>query len=152
LGARTLIKILSIGAYSKLCSKDKSYSEIYILLLFTIRECFLLAKIRKIAVKSHTFQFQILIGGSDMVIIRLARGGAKKSPFFNMVVADSRNPRDGKFIERIGFYNPSAMKNEEGLRVRLDRITYWQSQGAQLSDTVTRLVKQFGKQKTAANS
>ena len=88
-----------------------------------------------------------------MVIIRLARGGAKKRPFFNMVVADSRNARDGKFIERIGFYNPKATKGEEGLRVRLDRIIYWQSQGAQLSDTVTRLVKQFGaKQKTAASN
>ncbi len=88
-----------------------------------------------------------------MVVIRLARGGAKKRPFFNMVVADSRNARDGKFIESIGFYNPRATKGEEGLRVRLDRITYWQSQGAQLSDTVTRLVKQFGaKQKTAESN
>ena len=87
-----------------------------------------------------------------MVIIRLARGGAKNRPFFNMVVADSRNARDGKFIERIGFYNPRAAEGEEGLRVQLDRVTYWQSQGAQLSDTVTRLVKQFGaKQKTAGS-
>ena len=108
---------------------------------------------RKIAVKSHTFLIKFLIGDSNMVIIRLARGGAKKRPFFNMVVADSRNARDGKFIERIGFYNPTASKDEEGLRVKLDRITYWQSQGAQLSDTVTRLVKQFGaKQKVATNS
>ena len=88
-----------------------------------------------------------------MVVIRLARGGVKKRPFFNMVVADSRKARDGKFIERIGFYNPKATEDEEGLRVRLDRITYWQSQGAQLSDTVTRLVKQFGaKQKTAESN
>ncbi len=88
-----------------------------------------------------------------MVVIRLARGGAKKRPFFKMVVADSRNARDGKFIERVGFYNPKATEGEEGLRVRLDRITYWQSQGAQLSDTVTRLVKQFGaKQKTAESN
>ena len=76
-----------------------------------------------------------------MVIIRLARGGAKKRPFFNMVVTDSRNARDGKFIERIGFYNPRAATGEEGLRVQMDRVTYWQSQGAKLSDTVTRLVK-----------
>ena len=55
-----------------------------------------------------------------------------------MVVTDSRNARDGKFIERIGFYNPNASKDEEGLRVKLDRITYWQSQGAQLSDTVNK--------------
>lgn len=85
-----------------------------------------------------------------MVIIRLARGGAKKRPFFNMVVADSRNPRDGKFIERIGFYNPKAAEGEEALRVQLDRVTHWQSQGAQLSDTVTRLVKQFGTQQKAS--
>jgi small subunit ribosomal protein S16 len=87
-----------------------------------------------------------------MVIIRLARGGAKKRPFFNLVVADSRNARDGKFIERVGFYNPRAAEGEEALRVQLDRVTYWQSQGAQLSDTVTRLVKDFGaKQKAAAS-
>ncbi|PTR15763.1 MULTISPECIES: 30S ribosomal protein S16 [unclassified Nitrosospira] len=87
-----------------------------------------------------------------MVTIRLARGGAKKRPFFNLVVADSRNARDGKFIERIGFYNPRAAEGEEALRVQLDRVTYWQSQGAQLSDTVTRLVKDFGaKQKAAAS-
>jgi small subunit ribosomal protein S16 len=87
-----------------------------------------------------------------MVTIRLARGGAKKRPFFNLVVADSRNARDGKFIERIGFYNPRAAEGEEALRVQLDRVTYWESQGAQLSDTVTRLVKDFGaKQKPAAS-
>lgn len=77
-----------------------------------------------------------------MVIIRLARGGAKKRPFFNMVVADSRNARDGKFIERIGFYNPRAAEGEEDLRIQLDRVAYWQSKGAQLSDTVSRLIKQ----------
>jgi small subunit ribosomal protein S16 len=87
-----------------------------------------------------------------MVIIRLARGGAKKRPFFNMVVADSRNARDGKFIERIGFYNPRATGGEEALRVQLDRVTYWKSHGAQLSDTVTRLVKQFGSKQEAAGS
>jgi small subunit ribosomal protein S16 len=81
-----------------------------------------------------------------MVIIRLARGGAKKRPFFNMVVADSRDKRDGRFIERVGFYNPRATGGEESLRVQLDRVTYWQSNGAQLSSTVTRLIKQFGKQ------
>lgn len=87
-----------------------------------------------------------------MVTIRLARGGAKKRPFFNLVVADSRNARDGKFIERIGFYNPRAAEGEEALRVQLDRVTYWESQGAQLSDTVTRLVKDFGaKQKAPAS-
>ncbi len=78
-----------------------------------------------------------------MVIIRLARGGAKKRPFFNMVVADSRNARDGRFIERIGFYNPRALGEEETLRIHLDRVIYWQSKGAQLSATATRLIKQF---------
>jgi small subunit ribosomal protein S16 len=77
-----------------------------------------------------------------MVVIRLARGGAKKRPFYNMVVADSRTRRDGRFIERIGFYNPLASANEEGLRIAIDRLTYWEQQGAQLSPTVARLVKQ----------
>jgi len=75
-----------------------------------------------------------------MVVIRLARGGAKKRPFFNVVVADSRNRRDGRFIERVGFYNPIAGKNEEGLRLSLERITFWQHRGAQLSETVAGLV------------
>jgi small subunit ribosomal protein S16 len=77
-----------------------------------------------------------------MVVIRLARGGAKKRPFYNMVVADSRTRRDGRFIERIGFYNPLATGKEEGLRIAADRLSYWQEQGAQLSLTVARLVKQ----------
>ena len=76
-----------------------------------------------------------------MVIIRLARGGAKKTPFYNLVVADSRNRRDGRFIERVGFYNPSAKAGAEALRVDQARVTFWQGQGAQLSDTVARLVK-----------
>ena len=76
-----------------------------------------------------------------MVIIRLARGGAKKTPFYNVVVADSRNRRDGRFIERVGFYNPSAKAGAESLRVDQERVTFWQSNGAQLSDTVARLVK-----------
>ncbi len=76
-----------------------------------------------------------------MVVIRLARGGAKKRPFYNVVVADSRSRRDGRFIERVGFYNPIATEKEEGLRLSLDRITYWQERGAQLSDTVAGLVK-----------
>jgi small subunit ribosomal protein S16 len=76
-----------------------------------------------------------------MVIIRLARGGAKKTPFYNIVVADSRNRRDGRFIERVGFYNPSAKANAESLRIDEARVTHWQSNGAQLSETVARLVK-----------
>ncbi|EXI68252.1 30S ribosomal protein S16 [Accumulibacter sp.] len=77
-----------------------------------------------------------------MVVIRLARGGAKKRPFYNMVVTDSRSRRDGRFIERIGFYNPLATEKEQGLQVAADRLSYWQQQGAQASPTVTRLLKQ----------
>ena len=76
-----------------------------------------------------------------MVVIRLARGGAKKRPFFNIVVADSRNRRDGRFIERVGFYNPIATEGEEGLRLAVDRIAYWKDRGAKLSDTVAGLLK-----------
>ena len=80
-----------------------------------------------------------------MVVIRLARGGAKKRPFFNVVVADSRNRRDGRFIERVGFYNPIAAKGEEALRLAADRITFWQARGARMSDTVAGLVKRSAK-------
>ena len=76
-----------------------------------------------------------------MVVIRLSRGGSKKTPFFNLVVADSRNRRDGRFIERVGFYNPSASGQAEALRVDQERVSYWTGVGAQLSDTVKRLVK-----------
>jgi len=78
-----------------------------------------------------------------MVVIRLARGGAKKRPFFNVVVTDSRNPRDGRFIERVGFYDPKAPPGREALRFDLERLTHWQGKGAKVSDTVARLVKQF---------
>ncbi|EXI76802.1 MAG TPA: 30S ribosomal protein S16 [Candidatus Accumulibacter phosphatis] len=80
-----------------------------------------------------------------MVVIRLARGGAKKRPFYNMVVTDSRSRRDGRFIERIGFYNPLATEKEQGLQIAADRLSYWQQQGAQASPTVTRLLKQSAK-------
>jgi small subunit ribosomal protein S16 len=84
-----------------------------------------------------------------MVIIRLARGGAKKRPFFNIVVTDSRNRRDGRFIERLGFYNPIAGESEEGLRVAFDRIAHWQQKGAKLSDTVAGLIKKATEKATA---
>ena len=76
-----------------------------------------------------------------MVVIRLARGGAKKRPFYNVVVADSRSRRDGRFIERVGFYNPVAAAHEEGLRIAHDRVAYWREHGARLSDTVSMLVE-----------
>ena len=75
-----------------------------------------------------------------MVVIRLARGGAKKRPFFNIVATDSRSRRDGRFIERIGFYNPVASGAEEPFRISAERLSYWQGVGAQLSPTVARLV------------
>lgn len=80
--------------------------------------------------------------GNPMVVIRLSRGGAKKRPFFNIVVADSRVRRDGRFIERLGFYNPVARGGEEPLRLATDRITYWTGVGAQMSPTVARLINQ----------
>ncbi|GAA5163355.1 30S ribosomal protein S16 [Viridibacterium curvum] len=80
-----------------------------------------------------------------MVVIRLSRGGAKKRPFFNIVAADSRNRRDGRFIERVGFYNPVASGGEQSLAINAERLAYWESQGAQLSPTVQRLVKQGAK-------
>jgi small subunit ribosomal protein S16 len=86
---------------------------------------------------------------SSMVIIRLARGGSKKRPFYNIVATDSRNRRDGRFIERVGFYNPVATKGE-ALRIAQDRLTYWQGVGAQLSPTVERLVKEAQKAQPAA--
>ncbi|HVO88247.1 MAG TPA: 30S ribosomal protein S16 [Casimicrobiaceae bacterium] len=85
-----------------------------------------------------------------MVVIRLARGGAKKRPFYNVVVADSRNRRDGRFIERVGFYNPVAAQHEEGLRIAHDRIAYWEQRGARLSDTVAMLVKRSASKATPA--
>ena len=80
-----------------------------------------------------------------MVVIRLARGGSKARPFYSIVAAPKRERRDGRFIERIGFYNPSAKDGTEGLRVAQDRYNYWLSVGAQPSDTVARLVKQAAK-------
>lgn len=75
-----------------------------------------------------------------MVVIRLARGGAKKRPFYNIVATDSRNRRDGRFVERVGYYNPMALNG--GLNIDMARIAHWEQNGAQLSPTVTRLVKQ----------
>ena len=77
-----------------------------------------------------------------MVSIRLARSGAKKRPFYHIVAADHRKPRDGRYIERLGFFNPLAKGGEETLRVDMDRINYWVSQGAQPSDRVNTLIKQ----------
>jgi small subunit ribosomal protein S16 len=80
-----------------------------------------------------------------MVVIRLARGGSKKRPFYRLTVADSRNARDGRFIERVGFFNPIARGQEERLHVALDRVDYWVGKGAQTSDRVAQLIKEYKK-------
>ncbi|KPQ28830.1 MAG: ribosomal protein S16 [Marinobacter excellens HL-55] len=76
-----------------------------------------------------------------MVTIRLARGGSKKRPFYHLTVTDSRNSRDGRFIERVGFFNPVARGQEERLRVDRERVAFWVGQGAQASDRVAQLLK-----------
>ena len=85
-----------------------------------------------------------------MVTIRMSRGGAKKRPFYHIVVTDSRARRDGRFIERLGFFNPIATGNEEPLRIDLERFQHWLDQGAQVSERVTQLVKQYRKAQEAA--
>lgn len=80
-----------------------------------------------------------------MVKIRLARSGAKKKPFYHIVVTNKLNPRDGRYIERLGFFNPVAVGGEVPLRLDIERIEYWKSQGAQLSERVTNLVKFFNR-------
>ncbi|GIX34258.1 MAG: 30S ribosomal protein S16 [Lysobacteraceae bacterium] len=85
-----------------------------------------------------------------MVKIRLTRGGAKKRPFYHIVVTDSRNKRDGRAIERLGFYNPVASGNDPRLQIDTDRVAHWVSHGAQLTDKVRMLVKEASAAKTAA--
>ncbi|NKQ38968.1 MAG: 30S ribosomal protein S16 [Methanosarcinales archaeon] len=76
-----------------------------------------------------------------MVVIRLARGGAKKKPFYRVMVADQRNSTTGRFIEQVGFYNPMARGNEEKIRLDTARIEHWVSQGAQISPRVKSVIK-----------
>lgn len=76
-----------------------------------------------------------------MVTIRLSRGGAKRRPFYQIVVTDSRNRRDGRFIERVGFYNPIASENEEKVRIDRERVEHWLGKGAKASDRVMDLLK-----------
>jgi len=88
-----------------------------------------------------------------MVVIRLARGGAKKRPFYHIVVTDSRNKRDGRYIERLGFYDPiaskkDASKKEVSLNINRERVGHWASKGAKLSQRVTGLVKQWDSKTT----
>ncbi len=86
-----------------------------------------------------------------MVTIRLSRGGAKKKPFYTIVVTDSRNRRDGRYLERLGFYNPmSENETEESLRLDLDRLDHWVGHGAQVSPRVMKLVKGLREKAAAA--
>ncbi|MHB1947092.1 MAG: 30S ribosomal protein S16 [Gammaproteobacteria bacterium] len=85
-----------------------------------------------------------------MVVIRLSRGGAKKRPFYTIVVADRRNARDGRCIERIGYFNPIASGKEVRLHLDYERAKYWMSQGAQPSERVQALIKKF--EETAATT
>jgi small subunit ribosomal protein S16 len=87
-----------------------------------------------------------------MVTIRLSRAGAKKRPFYHLTVTDSRRSRDGRFIERVGFFNPVARGKEERLRIDRERIEYWQGQGAQLSERVARLLQEKPAGDAAAES
>jgi small subunit ribosomal protein S16 len=84
-----------------------------------------------------------------MVTIRLSRGGAKKRPFYHVVATDKRNRRDGRYLERLGFFNPLAGSGEEKIRLDVGRIDYWLSQGAQPSDRVANLLKNYRGEKTA---
>lgn len=85
-----------------------------------------------------------------MVTIRLSRGGAKKRPFYHLVVTDSRNRRDGRFIEQIGFFNPIAAGGETELKINSDRVTYWLGCGAKTSANVARLIKKAAAEEPTA--
>lgn len=87
-----------------------------------------------------------------MVVIRLARGGAKKAPFYHVVAADKRCSRDGRYIENLGYFNPVARGNAVRLELNKERIEYWLGEGAQPSERVKTLIKQFDKGMTAAIS
>lgn len=83
-----------------------------------------------------------------MVVIRLARGGAKKNPFYQIVASDRRNSRDGRFLEKLGYFNPVARGKATGIECNMERIEYWLGQGAQPSERVQKLIKDFKKQGT----
>ena len=85
-----------------------------------------------------------------MVVVRLARGGNRNRPYFYIVVADSRARVQGRFIEKLGFYNSVAGEKGEPFRIDAERIAYWKSVGAQLSDTVERLIKKYASSKATA--
>ncbi len=85
-----------------------------------------------------------------MVVIRLARGGSKKRPFYRIVATDKRNSRDGRFLEKLGYFNPIASGNEKRLEMDMERVEHWVSKGAQPSDRVASLIKENSKAAAAA--
>ena len=85
-----------------------------------------------------------------MVTIRLARGGAKKRPFYSIVVSDQRRQPKGRFIERVGFFNPMATENEEKVRLDTGRVDFWISKGVKPSDRVANILKQVRREATTA--
>ena len=87
-----------------------------------------------------------------MVVIRLVRGGAKKRPFYRIVATDKRNSRDGRFLEKLGYFNPIASGNENRLEMDMARVEHWISKGAQPSDRVAGLVKEYSKASASAES
>ncbi len=87
-----------------------------------------------------------------MVVIRLARGGSKKRPFYHIHVADRRNARDGRFVEKLGFFNPGAKGGEERLRIDMERVDYWVRQGAQPSERVKSLLKEYRRAQKAVTA
>jgi small subunit ribosomal protein S16 len=93
----------------------------------------------------NTYPYKTIGAKYFMVVIRLSRSGSKKRPFYHLSVADERNPRDGRFIERVGFFNPVARGSEEALRVDAERVEYWMSKGAQPSARVAKLLKDNAK-------
>jgi small subunit ribosomal protein S16 len=97
------------------------------------------------AVSHRIFCLFCILNGKTMVSIRLSRAGAKKRPFYHLVVTDSRNRRDGRYLERVGFFNPVGKDHEENLRIDLERVDYWVGQGAQPSDRVSALLKSHRK-------
>ena len=92
----------------------------------------------------------LFYNGNVMVSIRLSRSGAKKRPFYHLVVTDSRNRRDGRYIERLGFFNPVGQPHEENLRIDVERVEFWVGRGAQPSDRVASLLKKHRKAAAAS--
>jgi small subunit ribosomal protein S16 len=98
---------------------------------------------------TRSVRTELVTGLFSMVKIRLARGGAKKRPFYRVIATDSRNARDGRFIEKLGYFNPVARGAEKRVELNMDRVDHWVSQGAQLSDRVAGLVREAKKAATA---